>query len=162
MSLRASNPKEPTGMMALATAMAKAKAKVSAKAPPQSGSRVSASSSGYQGPMPIAPLPKAKSKSMPKKTPPYPPIERCIECTDFTFKGSTAYTIKRTCFDCGHSTTTRREKFMPTPLRTALTKLLIIVVLQRLLAVFSVSNVGISFTGNPWNKDAIESLLPRM
>lgn len=57
-----------------------------------------------------APLPKAKSKSAPKKTPPNPPITKCTQWKDFSYRGSTACTVKATCRDCGHSTTTRRDE----------------------------------------------------
>lgn len=58
----------------------------------------------------MEPLPKPKSKSAARKTPPNPPITRCTNCVDFTFKGSTAYTVKKTCRDFRHVTVTRREE----------------------------------------------------
>ena len=52
-----------------------------------------------------------------KKTPPNPPKpNKCVKCTEFTGKGSTVYTIKKTCLVCGQSETIRREttpKFSP-------------------------------------------------
>ena len=46
-----------------------------------------------------------------RKTPPNPPKpNKCTECTDFTERGSTAYTIRKTCLVCGHSETIRRNE----------------------------------------------------
>lgn len=46
-----------------------------------------------------------------KKTPPNPPKpNKCAEWTDFTERGSTAYTIRKTCLVCGHSETIRRDE----------------------------------------------------
>ena len=54
----------------------------------------------------LQPIPKGSSR----KKPPYPPKEKCKNCTEFTKQGSTAYTIKKTCLVCGNSTTERREQ----------------------------------------------------
>ena len=87
--------------------------------PPQAqgyASQASSSSStavvqAYRGP--VAKMPAPKSKSVAKRTPPFPPLEKCRDCEEFSYKGSTAYTIKATCFACGNSTTTRREERYP-------------------------------------------------
>ena len=54
----------------------------------------------------LQPIPKGSSR----KKPPYPPKEKCKNCSEFTKQGSTAYTIKKTCLVCGNSTTERREQ----------------------------------------------------
>ena len=54
----------------------------------------------------LQPIPKGSSR----KKPPYPPREKCKNCSEFTKQGSTAYTIKKTCLVCGNSTTERREQ----------------------------------------------------
>ena len=49
-----------------------------------------------------------------KKKPPHPPKpQKCANCTDFTYQGSTGYTIRQTCRDCGHSSTSRRGEEYP-------------------------------------------------
>ena len=53
---------------------------------------------------------KISAKKIPPKS------NQCSECTEFTGRGSTVYTIKKTCLVCGHSETTRRDqtpKFSP-------------------------------------------------
>ena len=119
-NLGAGHPDAHTAMMAYAT---QSKAKAKAKAGPilpvreeralaerAAKAKASSSSSGYRGEVAIAPLPKPKSKSAPRRTPPNPPLAKCAECRDFNFRGSTAYTIKKTCVVCGNSETTRREE----------------------------------------------------
>ena len=101
----------PVAMMGYSVARGKSK---SAPAPKPSAKPSTAASSSaiarvYHGPVVMEPLPKPKSKSAAKKTPPNPPITKCATCSDFTFKGSTAYTVKKTCRDCGHATVNRRE-----------------------------------------------------
>ena len=44
-------------------------------------------------------------KQSAKKVPPNPPLQKCAVCRDFSHRGSTAYTIRSTCLDCGHATT---------------------------------------------------------
>ena len=119
-NLGAGHPDAHTAMMAYAT---QSKAKAKAKAGPilpvreeralaerAAKAKASSSSSGYRGEVAIAPLPKPKSKSAPRRTPPNPPLAKCAECRDFNFRGSTAYTIKKTCVVCGNSETTRRGR----------------------------------------------------
>ena len=79
----------------------------------------------------MEPLPKPKSKSAAKKTPPNPPIEKCTNCRDFTFKGSIAYTVKKTCRDCGHVTVTRREESYQFAFENCPTRMLITVEVPR-------------------------------
>ena len=44
------------------------------------------------------------------KVPPNPPLpNKCRECKSFSKRGSTAYTIRMTCLECGHATTSRRD-----------------------------------------------------
>ena len=45
----------------------------------------------------------------PKKTPPNPPKDRCANCTDFTYAGSSANFVRKTCRDCGHVSQEKRE-----------------------------------------------------
>ena len=97
-----------------------ARPKVMPKSPPPQAqgyaSQASPSSStavvqAYRGP--VAKMPAPKSKSVAKRTPPFPSVEKCRNCEEFSYKGSTAYTIKATCFAFGNSTTTRREERYP-------------------------------------------------
>ena len=45
-----------------------------------------------------------------RRKPPNPPLpNKCQECREFTKQGSTGYTIRKTCLECGHSETTRRD-----------------------------------------------------
>ena len=66
---------------------------------------------------PVEEASSSSRKISAKKTPPNPPKpNKCVKCTHFTSKGSTAYTIRKTCLVCGHSETTRRDqtpKFSP-------------------------------------------------
>ena len=88
----------------------------SARAPAPHGKAAAKASSSagpvavYQGPVADRPLPAPKTRSTKKKSPPNPPIQKCQQCSDFTYQGSTAYTVKKTCRDCGHSTTERRDE----------------------------------------------------
>jgi len=63
---------------------------------------------------PIQPPPIAAGSRGPKpsakKVPPNPPLQKCAVCKDFSHRGSTAYTIRSTCLDCGHATTERRNE----------------------------------------------------
>ena len=63
---------------------------------------------------PIQPPPIATGSRGPKpsakKVPPNPPLQKCSVCKDFSHRGSTAYTIRSTCLDCGHATTERRNE----------------------------------------------------
>ena len=52
------------------------------------------------------PRPKAKG---PKKVPPNPPLDRCATCNDFSYAGSSANFVRKTCRDCGHVSQERRE-----------------------------------------------------
>ena len=46
-----------------------------------------------------------------RRKPPNPPKPtKCQVCKDFTKQGSTGYAIRKTCFDCGHATTERRQE----------------------------------------------------
>ena len=45
----------------------------------------------------------------PKKIPPNPPKDRCANCTDFTYAGSSANFVRKTCRDCGHVSQEKRE-----------------------------------------------------
>ena len=61
--------------------------------------------------------PRPRGRAAPRK-PPHPPLpERCAGgCSDYSYAGSTAYTVRMTCRTCGHSTTARRnENFTHTP-----------------------------------------------
>ena len=61
--------------------------------------------------------PRPHGRAAPRK-PPHPPLpERCAGgCSDFSYAGSTAYTVRMTCRTCGQSTTARRnENFTHTP-----------------------------------------------
>ena len=49
-------------------------------------------------------------KQSAKKVPPNPPLQKCAVCRDFSYRGSTAYTVRSTCLDCGHATTERRDE----------------------------------------------------
>ena len=168
-SLMATAPK-PAALMAYATtAKAKAKGQGSGKEPPRTPAPDPASSSGsrpaYQGPIASSSLPKSKSKSAPKKTPPDPPITKCRECRDFSFKGSTVYTIKKTCRECGHSTTERRQEqyvYVLSPLRIALTKSSITVGHPKALHVYSGSNAVSSFMRCLWNRESTVKLWQRV
>ena len=45
-----------------------------------------------------------------QKEPPVPPLpEKCHNCIDFSYKGSTAYRVRKTCKDCGHKFSEERE-----------------------------------------------------
>ena len=56
-------------------------------------------------------LPGSTKKGTAKATPPYPPLpNKCQNCQEFSFRGSTGYTIRRTCLHCGHSSTEKREE----------------------------------------------------
>ena len=108
--------------MGYSVAVGRAKAKANAKptsAPAVACKGGASSSSGqpeYQGPVSEHPLPKPKSKSIAKKKPPNPPLaQKCTVPTDFPQQGSTAYAIKKTCSDCGHSTVERREDIWEYP-----------------------------------------------
>ena len=116
-NLGAGHPDAHIAMMAYATqSKAKAKAKAGPILPVREERALAAraakasSSSGYRGEVAIAPLPKPKSKSAPKRTPPNPPLAKCAECRNFSFRGSTAYTTKKTYVVCGNSETTRTEE----------------------------------------------------
>ena len=53
----------------------------------------------------------SSSKTKAKKKPPVPPKpQKCQHCQELTRQGSTAYTIRQTCLDCGHATTIRRDQ----------------------------------------------------
>ena len=164
-SLMATAPK-PAALMAYATtAKAKAKGQGSGKEPPRTPAPDPASSSGsrpaYQGPIASSSLPKSKSKS----APPDPPITKCRECRDFSFKGSTVYTIKKTCRECGHSTTERRQEqyvYVLSPLRIALTKSSITVGHPKALHVHSGSNAVSSFMRCLWNRESTVKLWQRV
>ncbi|CAE7946174.1 unnamed protein product [Symbiodinium sp. KB8] len=55
------------------------------------------------------PRPKAKGGAKKRPNPPLP--QACAAgCTSFTYQGSTATTVRKTCRDCGHSTTERRQQ----------------------------------------------------
>ena len=46
-----------------------------------------------------------------RRKPPNPPkASKCEGCKDFTKQGSTGYTIRKTCLDCGHSPTEERQE----------------------------------------------------
>ena len=45
-----------------------------------------------------------------KKVPPNPPLEqKCRECKDFSYAGSSTNYVQKTCRDCGHKTKEKRE-----------------------------------------------------
>ena len=47
---------------------------------------------------PLPALPDSTKKGIAKATPPYPPLpNKCQNCQEFSFRGSTGYTIRRTC-----------------------------------------------------------------
>ncbi len=49
-----------------------------------------------------------------KKKPPHPPKpQKCANCTDFTYQGSTGYTVRKTRRDCGHSSKSKRNEEYP-------------------------------------------------
>ncbi|CAE7525841.1 hypothetical protein AK812_SmicGene23390 [Symbiodinium microadriaticum] len=52
--------------------------------------------------------PRPRSKG-PKKVPPNPPKDRCANCTDFGYAGSSANFVRKTCRDCGNVSQERRE-----------------------------------------------------
>ena len=53
--------------------------------------------------------PRPRGKGAAKKTPPNPPLDRCTSCTDFSYQGSSANYVRKTCRDCGHVSQERRE-----------------------------------------------------
>ena len=54
-------------------------------------------------------LPGSTEKGTAKVTPPYPPLpNKCQNCQEFSFRGSTGCTIRRACLRCGHSSTEKR------------------------------------------------------
>ena len=54
--------------------------------------------------------PRPKKKG-PAKKPPNPPLEeKCRNCTDFTYSGSSVHYVRMTCRDCGHMTQKKREE----------------------------------------------------
>ena len=56
-------------------------------------------------------LPGSTKKGTAKATPPSPPLpNKCQNCQEFSFRGSTGYTIRRACLRCGHSSTEKREE----------------------------------------------------
>ena len=52
------------------------------------------------------PRPRGKG---PKKVPPNPPKGRCANCTEFSYAGSSASFVRKTCRDCGNVSQERRE-----------------------------------------------------
>lgn len=58
---------------------------------------------------PVRQIPGSRENVTMNRTPPNPPKpNKCRVCRNFSKRGSTAYTVKQTCCDCGHSTTSRR------------------------------------------------------
>ena len=54
--------------------------------------------------------PRPKKKG-PAKKPPNPPLEeKCRNCKDFTYSGSSVHYVRVTCRDCGHMTQKKREE----------------------------------------------------
>ena len=53
--------------------------------------------------------PRPRGKGAKKKTPPNPPLDRCASCTDFSYQGSSANYVRKTCRDCGHVSQEKRE-----------------------------------------------------
>ena len=53
--------------------------------------------------------PRPRGKGAKKKTPPNPPLDRCTSCTDFSYQGSSANYVRKTCRDCGHVSQEKRE-----------------------------------------------------
>ena len=64
--------------------------------------------------------PRPRGRAAPRE-PPHPPLpERCADgCFEYSYAGSTAYTVRMTCRACNHSTTAgparRNENFAHTP-----------------------------------------------
>ena len=52
--------------------------------------------------------PRPRGKGL-KKVPPNPPKDRCANCTDFSYAGSSANFVRKTCRDCGNVSQERRE-----------------------------------------------------
>ena len=60
-------------------------------------------------------------RALPRRTPLNPPLDqKCAVCTDFVRQSSTAYTIKKACRDCGHSTVETREDIWEYPFQDCL------------------------------------------
>ena len=61
-------------------------------------------------PVPVQAGQGARARPRANRKPPNPPVARCRKCTDFTRAGSNAYVDRRTCLDCGHVETEKKER----------------------------------------------------
>ena len=60
------------------------------------------------------PRPRGKGS---KKVPPNPPKDRCANCTDCSYAGSSANFVRKTCRDCGNVARARRARVHGRPRR---------------------------------------------
>ena len=65
---------------------------------------------GLEAPPRPRAVPTGSSRNPASRRTPTTPGPRCDACTNFTLRGSSANFVKRTCIDCGFTTTERREQ----------------------------------------------------